>query len=98
MRIAWFSIPAYGHTNPTIGVVKELVSRGHEVYYYSFNQFKDVIEDAGAHFISCDEFDLGLEQESDMAERIGKDMVLSTQVIVNATLSMDEKLEKIWRR
>ena len=21
MRIAWFSIPAYGHTNPTIGVV-----------------------------------------------------------------------------
>ncbi len=94
MRIAWFSIPAYGHTNPTIGVVKELVSRGHEVYYYSFNQFKDVIEDAGAHFISCDEFDLGLEQESDMAERIGKDMVLSTQVIVNATLSMDEKLEK----
>ena len=94
MRIAWFSIPAYGHTNPTIGVVKELVSRGHEVYYYSFNQFKDVIEDAGAHFISCDEFDLGLEQKGDMAERIGKDMVLSTQVIVNATLSMDEKLEK----
>lgn len=55
MRIAWFSIPAYGHTNPTIGVVKELVSRGHEVYYYSFNQFKEVIEGAGAHFISCDD-------------------------------------------
>ena len=94
MRIAWFSIPAYGHTNPTIGVVKELVSRGHEVYYYSFNHFKEAIEGAGAHFISCDEFDLGLEQKPDMAERIGKDMVLSTQVIVNATLSMDEKLEK----
>ena len=50
MRIAWFSIPAYGHTNPTIGVVKELVSRGHEIYYYGFNQFQDVIEGAGAHF------------------------------------------------
>ncbi len=94
MRIAWFCIPAYGHTNPTIGVVKELVSRGHEVYYYSFNRFKDVLEGAGARFISCDEFDLGLESEPDMSERIGKDMVLSTQVIVNATLSMDEKLEK----
>ena len=94
MRIAWFSIPAYGHINPTIGVVKELVSRDHEVYYYSFNQFKDVIEGAGAHFISCDKFDLGLNQKSDMADRIGKDMVLSTKVIVNATLSMDEKLEK----
>ena len=94
MRIVWFCIPAYGHTNPTIGVVKELVSRGHEVYYYSFNQFKDVLEGAGAHFISCDEFDLGLELDPGMSERIGKDIVLSTQVIVNATLSMDEKLEK----
>ncbi len=94
MKIAWFSIPAYGHTNPTIGVVRELTSRNHEVYYYSFNQFKDLVEEAGAQFISCDEYDVGLGQVPDIAERIGKDMVLSTQVIVNATLSMDEKLEK----
>ena len=94
MKIVWFCIPAYGHTNPTIGVVKELVSRGHEVYYYSFNRFKDVLEDAGAHFISCDEYDPGMDLKPDMAGRIGKDMVLSTQVIVNATLSMDEKLKR----
>ena len=28
MRIAFFCIPAHGHTNPTLGVVRELASRG----------------------------------------------------------------------
>ena len=39
-KIVFFSMPAHGHTNPTIEVVKELVSRGHEVVYYSFSEFK----------------------------------------------------------
>ena len=42
-KIVFFSIPAYGHTNPTIEVVRELVDRGNEVLYYSFNEFKDKI-------------------------------------------------------
>ena len=32
-----FNIPAYGHTNPTLQVVSELVSRGHDVRYYSYD-------------------------------------------------------------
>ena len=28
-RIVFFSIPAYGHTNPTVEVVRQLVRRGH---------------------------------------------------------------------
>ena len=40
MRVLWFCIPAYGHTNPTIEVVRELVRRGHEVRYYSFEEFR----------------------------------------------------------
>ena len=56
MRVFWFCIPAYGHTNPTIEVVRELVRRGHEVRYYSFEEFRDKIEDAGAQFVACDSF------------------------------------------
>ena len=37
----WFCIPAHGHTNPTIEVVRELVKRGHEVRYYSFDEFRE---------------------------------------------------------
>ena len=42
-KIVFFSIPAYGHTNPTIEVVRELCNRGNEVWYYSFNEFKRTI-------------------------------------------------------
>ena len=34
MRIMFFSIPAHGHTNPTIEVVRALTRRGHTVRYY----------------------------------------------------------------
>ena len=50
-KIVFFCIPAHGHTNPTLGVVKELVNRGHEVWYYSYNTFKEKIEKAGAKYI-----------------------------------------------
>ena len=39
MKIAWFCIPAHGHTNPTLGLVKELTEAGHQVYYFSFEMF-----------------------------------------------------------
>lgn len=55
-NIMFFCIPAYGHHNPTIAVVKELVNRGNRVRYYSFNEFKDKIESTGADFISCDAY------------------------------------------
>ena len=43
-KIAFFCIPAHGHTNPTLGVVRELVSRGHEVHYYSYEMMRKKIE------------------------------------------------------
>ena len=56
MRIMWFCIPAFGHTNPTIEFVRELVRRGHEIRYYSFEPFRQRIEAAGATFIPCDSY------------------------------------------
>lgn len=55
MRVMWFCIPAFGHTNPTIEVVRELVCRGHEVRYYSFGDFRERIEGTGATFVPCDQ-------------------------------------------
>ena len=65
MRILWFCIPAYGHTNPTIEVVRELVRRGHEVHYYSFEEFREKIEGAGADFVSCDAYLPALDAKSE---------------------------------
>ena len=72
MKIAWFCIPAHGHTNPTLGIVRELTAAGHKVYYFSFEMFREKIEQAGAVLISCDGYDFEMEDKGN-ADRVGKD-------------------------
>lgn len=55
-RIAWFCIPAWGHTNPTVEVVRVLTARGHQVRYYTFAPFREKLEAAGAEVRLCDKF------------------------------------------
>ena len=89
-RIVFFCIPAHGHTNPTLGVVKELTCRGHEVLYYSYKAFREKIEAAGAVFFACDDFDAELHLTKEESARLGSDLALSTRVLVDTTLSLDE--------
>ena len=89
-RIVFFCIPAQGHTNPTLGVVRELVARGHEVLYYSYNILREKIEAAGAAFVACDEFDAEQHLTPQEGARIGSDLALSTRVLVDTTLALDE--------
>ena len=89
MKIAWFCIPAHGHTNPTLGLVKELTQAGHEIWYFSFEQFREKIEAAGAHFIPCDGYDFEMEDKENGA-RVGKDKAFATELLVSATLALDE--------
>lgn len=89
MKIAWFCIPAHGHTNPTLAVIKELTSAGHQVFYFSFEIFRDKIEQAGAVFIGCDGYDFEME-DKDNADRVGKDKVFATELLVSSTLALDE--------
>ena len=89
MRIAWFCIPAYGHTNPTLELVKELTAAGHQVYYFSFEMFRRQIESAGAVFIGCDGIDFGMEDQGN-ADRVGKDLAFAAELLVSSTLALDE--------
>ncbi|MBQ3321844.1 MAG: glucosyltransferase [Firmicutes bacterium] len=95
MKIAWFCIPAYGHTNPTLGVIKELTKAGHQVYYFSFEMFRERIEEAGAVFVGCDGYDFEMEAK-DNADRVGKDKAFATELLVSSTLALDEMItEKV---
>ena len=89
-KIVFFCIPAHGHTNPTLGVVRELISRGHEVFYYSYNVMREKIETTGATFISCDEYDQEQRLDVKDAVRVGKDFAFSTQILVDTTLALDD--------
>ena len=89
-KIVFFCIPAPGHTNPTLGVVRELISRGHQVFYYSYNMMREKIEATGATFVSCDEYDQEQRLDAKDAVRVGKDLAFSTQILVDTTLALDD--------
>ena len=91
-KIVFFCIPAHGHTNPTLGVVRELVSRGHQVWYYSYYMMREKIESAGATFISCDDYDMEQKLTPKDCVRIGKDLAFSTKILVDTTLALDNKV------
>ena len=90
MKIAFFCIPAYGHTNPTLGVVRELTARGHEVWYYSYEMMRGRIEAAGAKFVACDAYDCERRLSPADGARVGKDIAFSTKVLVDTTLALDD--------
>ena len=92
-KIAFFCIPAYGHTNPMLPVAAELVRRGDTVRFYSFQEFEAKIRATGAEFISCDAY-LGTLTEK---EEKGLKNVSSTEMAVQdirITLSMDDFLAR----
>lgn len=89
-KIVFFCIPAHGHTNPTLGVVRELVSRGHQVWYYSYNMMREKIEAVGATFVSCDKYDCEQRLAPEDAARVGKDLAFSTKILVDTTLALDD--------
>ena len=93
-KIVFFCIPAHGHTNPTLKVVEELVSRGHEVWYYSYNIMREKIESAGAIFVPCDDYDVGHKLNAKDSARVGKDLAFSTKILVDTTLALDDKVCK----
>ncbi len=88
--IVFFCIPAWGHTNPTLGVVRELVGRGHRVVYYSYEPHRSAIEGVGAEFIPCDSYDAQLRLAPEDGARIARDLHFATKVLVDTTLALDE--------
>lgn len=91
-KIAFFCIPAHGHTNPMLPVAAELVRRGNTVRFYSFNEFENKIKATGADFVSCDEF-LGELTEK---EEAGLKNVSTTEMTIQdirIALNMDSFLD-----
>lgn len=91
-KIVFFCIPAHGHTNPTLNVVRELISRGHRVWYYSYNMMREKIESAGATFVSCDDYDMEPKLSPKDSAQVGKNLAFSTKLLVDTTLALDEKV------
>lgn len=87
--IAFFNVPAVGHTNPTLKVVEELIKRGHEVQYYSFNMVRKEIEQTGASFISCDDY--MPVSTSDVEDMLVEDLPGLAEMAIDTTINFKHK-------
>ena len=91
MTVFWFCIPAFGHTNPSIEVVRELIRRGHRVRYYSFADFRERIEGTGAEFVPCDEYLPPIDEKAERRLRRVSTTEMSVQSF-ETTARMDAML------
>ena len=55
---------------------------------------REKIESSGAHFIPCDKFDSQTKLSNEDKEKIAKDLVFSTNLIVDMTLRLDDEILK----
>lgn len=67
-HIAVFNVPMHGHVNPTLGVVEELVRRGHRVTYAVTEEFVHQVKAAGAEPVLYPDSGDGSEAPEEMGE------------------------------
>lgn len=90
-NIAFFCIPAHGHTNPMLPVAKELTDRGHHVRFYSFDEFGEKIKATGAEFISCDSYlpEISKKEEENLKKVSTTEMTIQD---IKVTIAMNDFL------
>lgn len=76
-KAIFFNVPAHGHINPTLSLVRELVAQGEDVVYYATREFQPQIEATGAQFRSYGPFDYNF---SDSTANYAYLVVLLTQI------------------
>ena len=92
-KIAFFCIPAHGHTNPMLPVAAELVRRGDAVRFYSFDEFEAKIKATGAEFVSCTRFLPEMTKEEEEAVKNISTTEMTIQDI-KITIQMNDFLEE----
>ncbi len=68
MHVAVVSLGAFGHINPTLSLVTELVKRGVRVTYFTTENFRKVIEPTGAKFVAMKSWMADNDKHNDTKE------------------------------
>ena len=89
-RIWFFSIPAHGHVNPTLPVVRELTARGHAVRYYEVQEFREKIEAAGAEFVDVEPYMPPAPEDIDKVA--GKDFAALIEMVADTAIALDARI------
>lgn len=73
-NVLFVNLPAEGHINPTIGLVRELIQRGEKVTYYCTETFRERLEATGATVRTYTDFlsDMPVKNASAEKTQMGK--------------------------
>ncbi|MGW0231522.1 macrolide family glycosyltransferase [Actinopolymorpha singaporensis] len=85
-RVVMTGMPASGHVNPSLPLVRELVGRGVDVTYYSTGEFAHAVERAGAKFRAYPEGAIG-SRDIAAATQSGSSVRVVAKVL-EATMSL----------
>ena len=92
-RIVFINIPAYGHINPTLGLVDELVKNNYEVLYFSTDEFRKSIEAAGGTFKS-----LGNIVTLPSMKKEGEEAFVMLNLILDSLEYLVDKILYEWKK
>ena len=73
MHIAVVSLGAFGHVNPTLSFVTELVKRGVRVTYFTTEDFRKIVEPTGAKFVPVHSWMANNAPQNEKKEEGGKE-------------------------
>ena len=72
MHIAFVTLGAFGHINPTLAPVKELIRRGVRVTYFTTEPFRSIVEETGAKFVPVKSWMAENDHHNDSPKEGGK--------------------------
>ena len=93
-KLLFFNIPAYGHVNPTLPVVTELVKRGHHIVYYNSDTFEQAVKGTGAEFRS---YPNSSTSEAELAKRVYNLVTVSIFMLEESLRLLPFSVEQIER-
>lgn len=86
MAKAFFlNIPAHGHMNPTLPLVRELVNRGETIIYYTGEEFRERVETAGAEFRTYESFGEAVRFQFGDDSARSPNMILLARIMIQFT-------------
>lgn len=88
-NIVFFGTPAYGHVNPTLPMITELVKCGYRVTYYATEEFRQAVEACGATFRAYDFGDIP------WTPQVGSRILELTELLLRFT---DAQMEALLRQ
>jgi MGT family glycosyltransferase len=91
LKVVYFGFPVRSHTAPSLAIVRELVTRGVEVEYYSTARFRSMIESAGARFTAYPAICDSLCDPTDLAGHVERVAEVAVQILPELLAAGDRR-------